>query len=93
MDQKYSGCNIVESVVTETAPRSAIKKRTPSRIKCFLVRFIVSAALAGLIVCARYIPKTGFGERASEVIKSAFTYDVFGNRSFGAGGVFGRSGE
>ena len=87
MDEKYSGCNIVESTVTEKTVQH-VKTPKPSRLKSFFIRLAVSAALVAAIVAVHYLPQTPAFSGIKSVAGGAFKYDVFGNSSFGVTDVF-----
>ncbi len=81
---KYSGCNIVESVVKN---ENAVGKKVRKKHIGLIVRLIVAAAFIGLICFAAYAPLPFLSE-VRAVLKSVFCYDVFGRESFGASAVF-----
>ncbi|MDE6617631.1 MAG: hypothetical protein K2K13_01225 [Clostridiales bacterium] len=86
MDEKYEGCNIVESVVTSAhmTERKDDKKRTDGKVKSyFLTRLIISAIIIGVILVLHYFPSLPFASGVSGVLKQVFCYDVFGRGAFG----------
>lgn len=86
MDDKYTGCNIVESVVTCTPPKpiDSEKKRTESKPKShFFARLIISAIIISFILVLHYIPSLPFAGGVTDVLRKVFCYDVFGRASFG----------
>ena len=86
MDNKYEGCNIVESVVTSarTTERRDEKKRKDGKVKSyFLIRLIISAIIIGVILVLHYFPSLPLASGMSDVLKKVFCYDVFGRGSFG----------
>ncbi|MDE6029447.1 MAG: hypothetical protein K2F90_03910 [Clostridiales bacterium] len=86
MDDKYEGCNIVESVVTsahvterkDDGKRAAVKRKTH-----FLVRLIISAIVIGVILVLHYFPSLPLVSGISGVLRQVFCYDVFGRGAFG----------
>ncbi|MDE7107891.1 MAG: hypothetical protein K2O39_06155 [Clostridiales bacterium] len=86
MDEKYEGCNIVESVVTaaRSTEQNDDKKRTDSRTKTyFLMRLIISALIIGVILILHYFPSLPLVSGVTSVLKKVFCYDVFGRGAFG----------
>ena len=91
MDEKYKGCNIVESVVT--TPKKEIKtpkKASVENVKShFFVRLIISALIVGVILALHYVPVLSRQTAVSEALGKVFCYDVFGRTDFGTT-FFGR---
>lgn len=86
MDEKYEGCNIVESVVTKarTSEQKDDKKRTDGKFKTyFLTRLIISAIIIGVILVLHYFPSLPLAGGVGGVLKKVFCYDVFGRGAFG----------
>ncbi|MCH5155884.1 MAG: hypothetical protein J1F69_04685 [Clostridiales bacterium] len=86
MDEKYSGCNIVESVVTAShlSEQKKDKKRTQGgQKKHFFARLIISALFIGVILVLHYFPMLPFAGEMTDVLRKVFCYDVFGRQSFG----------
>ncbi|MDE6293056.1 MAG: hypothetical protein K2L88_00340 [Clostridiales bacterium] len=85
MDEKYTGCNIVESVVTTVPSPRPTGEGTPSEPKDkgthFWVRLIISALIVGVILVLHYYPTLGGG--VTDVLHKVFCYDVFGRSTFG----------
>lgn len=85
MDDKYSGCNIVESVVT-SAPVSETPAAKPAHKKeksHFFVRLLISAIIIGIIAVLHYFPSLPLASGVTEVLRKVFCVDVFGRASFG----------
>ena len=84
MDDKYEGCNIVESVVTAVpSPRKAKQRRAQKVGTHLFVRFVVSALIIGFIAVLHYYPSLPFFTGVSDVLKRVMCYDVFGRTAFG----------
>ena len=84
---KYSGCNVVESVVkSEKKGAVKVKKKHGSAL---LIRLAVAAALVGVICFVAYAPLS-FLSVVRDALKSVFCYDVFGRDGFGVSSVFTR---
>ena len=91
MDEKYNGCNIVESVVRQVdKPRKAAKDRTP--ISAFLLRLGIAALAVGLILAVHYLPIAAL-DGVRSVLKQVFCYDVFGRSGIGSSTFFGFIGQ
>ncbi|MDE7463645.1 MAG: hypothetical protein K2M48_01330 [Clostridiales bacterium] len=75
---KYSGCNIVDSVVTRRE-QVKIKKH---RFRGWLIRMGVAAAIIGVMCFFVYAPIPGL-KTARDGMKRVFCYDVFGRTEFG----------
>lgn len=87
MDDKYTGCNIVESVVTCTPPKQADdqNKRAESKHKSHIfLRLIISALIIGVILVLHYFPSLPYASGVTDVLRKVFCYDVFGRGAFGA---------
>lgn len=79
MDEKYLGCNVVESVVTKSpAPAKKDKRRYG-----LIIRLAVAAIMVGVICLFVYAPMPFFVQ-AREALKAVFCYDVFGRTGFGS---------
>lgn len=85
MDDKYSGCNIVESAVTEIPRKAPV--RAPKSHKSFFVRLLCAAAAVGAILVLHYLPIAALAPVKS-VLRDAFCYDVFGRSDFGSSTFF-----
>lgn len=86
MDEKYEGCNIVESVVTAahiTEHKDDTKRGDGKWKSYFLMRLIISAVIIGVILVLHYFPSLPLASGVSGVLKKVFCYDVFGRGSFG----------
>ncbi|MDE6200515.1 MAG: hypothetical protein K2M47_01355 [Clostridiales bacterium] len=86
MDDKYEGCNIVESVVTASRlpEQKDGKKRTDGTFKShFILRLLISAIIIGVILVLHYFPSLPLASGVSSVLKRVFCYDVFGRGAFG----------
>lgn len=86
MDEKYEGCNIVESVVTSArlSEQRDDKKRTDGKFKShFILRLIISAIIIGVILILHYFPSLPLASGVTDVLKKVFCYDVFGRGAFG----------
>ena len=85
MDEKYKGCNIVESVVTTPT----IKQKAPSKPRDvkekshLFVRLVISALIIGAILVIHYFPTLAFSGAVTEGLRKVFCYDVFGRTTFG----------
>lgn len=92
MDEKYKGCNIVESVVTAPPPKEQKgekKRAADSGVKShFLMRLIISAFIIGVILVLHYFPTLPQANALTDTLRSVFCYDVFGRSGFGTS-VFG----
>lgn len=78
---KYSGCNIVDSVVS-SAPKSK-KVRAGKPLTGFVIRVVIAAVAIGLMCAIKYAP-VAWATSVKSVLHSVFCYDVFGRDSFGA---------
>lgn len=76
---KYSGCNIVDSVVT--APPKPVKKVKKRGLASFLLRVAIAAAAVGSMCVLRYGGTTV--QPVRDVMRDVFCYDVFGRDGFG----------
>lgn len=83
---KYSGCNIVESVVSNIEHPRKEKKRNSH--KAFFIRLILAIAAVGVILFLHYVPIAAF-EGVKAVLHDVFCYDLFGRTSFGTSVFFG----
>ena len=85
MTEKYSGCNIVESVVSgEVRTSSAQKKKSgASRFKLFLLRIAIAAVMVCGVLALHYLPAAPALSRTRGVLHDVFCYDVFGRTVFG----------
>lgn len=86
MDDKYSGCNIVESVVTSAPVREdPAAKSAPKKEKShFILRLLISAVIIGFIVVLHYFPSLPLASGVTQVLRKVFCVDVFGRALFGA---------
>ena len=82
---KYSGCNIVESVVTRQT-QAKVKKH---RLRGAFIRLFVAAAIVGVMCFFAYAPIPGL-KTARDGMKRVFCYDVFGRTEFGTSPVITR---
>ncbi len=82
--EKYSGCNIVESVVAR-AEKPKAKVAKAGRFGIF-VRWIIAAVTVGIICMFAFSPIPAFSA-ARSALSRVFCYDVFGRSEFG-GSVF-----
>ncbi|MCH5165813.1 MAG: hypothetical protein J1G01_05375 [Clostridiales bacterium] len=85
-DNKYSGCNIVESVVTRVE-RKKTEKPGKSR-GTFFARLTVAAAIVGAILALHFLPIPGLSSVKS-TLRDVFCYDFFGRTEFGTSVLFG----
>lgn len=85
MDEKYNGCNVVESVVTQVEPR---KKSSAKPRSAFFIRFITAAAIVGAILALHYLPIAALGG-VRDALKQVFCYDMFGRSGIGSSAFFG----
>lgn len=76
---KYTGCNVVESVVTRQYSTKKVKKRS---FRGALIRLAVAAAIVGVMCFFAYAPIPALSA-AREGVKCVFCYDVFGRTDFG----------
>ena len=90
MDEKYKGCNIVESVVTTPdKPNDGKKHAVGSAEKShFLMRIIISALVVGAILVLHYFPALPYASAVTGALGKVFCYDVFGRSGFGTS-IFG----
>lgn len=84
---KYSGCNVVESVVSP-APKAEVKKPKST----LGIKIIISFAAVGLIALIAFAPIPGM-EVVRSAVKTIMCYDLFGRSDIGSlpmlAGVFG----
>ncbi len=80
---KYTGCNVVESVVTRM-PQIKVKRKRKWR--GFFVRLAVAAAVVGAFCMFAYAPIPGM-KAARSAAARVFCYDVFGRTGFGTSPV------
>lgn len=84
---KYSGCNIVESVVTPAQkPRAERKKKPHSHL---FLRFALAVCAVGIILALHYAPIPALAGVKS-VLHDVFCYDVFGRSEFGTSVFWGQ---
>ena len=90
MDEKYKGCNIVESVVTTPKKENGrAKKVNAERVKShFFTRFIISALIVGFILVLHFVPAMPHSGTVKDALGKVFCYDVFGRTDFGTS-IFG----
>ena len=87
MDEKYTGCNIVESVVTTSPlPEQKKSKKHAARVtkSHLLARLIISVLVIGVFLVLHYCPTLPYASAVTDVFKKVFCYDVFGRSAFGA---------
>lgn len=77
---KYSGCNIVESVVSNIE-RPRKEKKHNSR-NTFFIRLCLAIVAVGVILFIHYVPIAAL-EGVKAVLHDVFCYDLFGRTSFG----------
>ncbi len=82
---KYTGCNIVESAVTEI-PRKKCARSVKPR-KTFWARLLCAAAAVGAIVALHYLPIAVL-DPVKSALHDVFCYDVFGRSDFGTSSFF-----
>lgn len=80
---KYSGCNIVESVVKSTRADYAKKKPEHSRLKSFILRAVLAGIAVGFIAALHFFPDVAAFSAVRDVLRNVFCYDVFGRMEFG----------
>lgn len=85
MDEKYTGCNIVESVVsTVPSPRPTGRTQEPKEKGThFILRLVISALMIGVILVLHFYPSLPFASGVTDVLRKVFCYDVFGRGTFG----------
>ena len=81
---KYSGCNKVESKVTEVE-REKPKRKKPRRT--FFLRLCIAAAAVGVILALHYLPIAALSS-ARSALREVFCYDMFGRTQFGTSVFF-----
>lgn len=94
MDDKYFGCNIVESAVdwSERAVRTEndIGQSVDKSGTHFFLRFFLAVVIIGIIASLHYfgsaIPYSG---EVCTALRKVFCYDVFGRSEFGITDLFG----
>lgn len=87
MEDKYDGCNKVESVVTE--PNNRFVKKPKKRFSAWIVRLIIAAALIGFVLVLHFYSSVPWIGKTAEFVRRVFCYDIFGRTKFGIGGIFG----
>ncbi len=82
---KYSGCNVVDSVVTavEKEKRDKPKKRCVG----FFVRTAVAAAAVGMLLAVHFAP-IPYKDDIKGALRGVFFYDAFGRTDFGTSVFF-----
>lgn len=82
---KYSGCNVVDSVVTavEKQKRDKPKRRWVGAI----ARTAVAAAAVGLLLAVHYAPLP-YKDDIKSALRGVFFYDAFGRTEFGTSAFF-----
>lgn len=83
---KYSGCNIVESVVTPAQKPKAEYRRKKSGH--FFARIVVAVCAVGVILALHYAPIPALSGVRS-VLHDVFCYDIFGRTEFGTSVFWG----
>lgn len=83
---KYYGCNIVESVVTDL-PSSGQKKPAPEKkIRYILLRWAAALCAVGFILTLSFADTPAL-DVVREAFKSVFCYDIF-SRAVGSSAFF-----
>lgn len=85
---KYSGCNIVESVIT-TPPKPSSKVKPRRALFGFAVRLAVATAAVAVLCAVKYVHIAPFST-VGEILRDIFCYDVFGRTGFGEMPIFAR---
>lgn len=86
MDEKYTGCNIVESVVTTVPSPRPTEKKPQKKLdgkSHLLLRIIISALIVSIILVLHYFPSLPLANGAVDVLKKVLCYDIYGRSSFG----------
>ncbi len=83
MENKYTGCNIVESVVRRAQKPEVKKTPQHSVIKLFILRLVIAAVMIGFIAALHFFPNLAGFSSVKSALKNVFCYDVFGRISFG----------
>ncbi|MCM1368528.1 MAG: hypothetical protein NC184_06955 [Roseburia sp.] len=78
---KYSGCNIVESVVT-TPPKPPAKAKPRRAFFGFAVRLAVAGVVIAALCAVKFVHVAPFST-VGEILRDIFCYDVFGRTGFG----------
>ena len=84
-DNKYSGCNIVESVVTRVERKKTAKPKRPRGM--FFARLFIAAGIVGAILALHYLPIAALSPVKS-ALHDVFCYDFFGRTEFGTSVFF-----
>ena len=87
MEDKYDGCNIVESVVTE--PTNRFVKKAKKHFHAWIVQFCIAALIIGFVLVLHYCGSVPWIWKTAEFVRRVFCYDIFGRTEFGIGGIFG----
>lgn len=84
---KYSGCNIVESVVTPVQkPRAERAKKQRTH---WFSRLALALCAVGMILVLHYVPIPALAGVKS-VLHDVFCYDIFGRTEFGTSVFWGK---
>ncbi len=82
---KYSGCNVVDSVVT--AVEREKREKPKRRFGGFLMRTAVAATAVGLLLALHYAPLP-YKDDITGALRGVFFYDAFGRTEFGTSAFF-----
>lgn len=75
---KYSGCNVVESVVTP-APKAKVKRRGSA----LAIKIVISCVVVGLLAFVAFAPIQGL-QVVKDALKTVLCYDLFGRSDIGS---------
>ena len=87
MDDKYEGCNKVESVITEPANRFV--KKAENFFHAWIVQLCIAVVIVGFVLVLHYCGNVSWIGQTAEFVRRVFCYDIFGRTEFGIGGIFG----
>lgn len=82
---KYSGCNIVDTVVSESTGAVKVKKRVGRGL---VIKLVTAAVVIGFFALIRFAPGEVFSTMR-EALRCVFCYDFFGRTEFGGMPLFG----
>lgn len=83
MEDKYNGCNIVESVLKSASVKRRAPRREEKQHRGFWVRLTVAAALVGAVLALHFLAFVPWIGVSRETLRDVFCYDVFGRDEFG----------
>lgn len=83
---KYSGCNVVDSVVT-TPPKPSTRVKPRRFFMGFAARLAVAGAAIAAICAVKFINIASFST-VGDILRDVFCYDVFGRSGFGSMPIF-----